>query len=86
MSDVIVYTTASCPYCSRVKQLLDTRKIPYEEMNLERDPEGRAELTAKTGMMTFPQVIIGGEPLGGFQETLQADRSGRLCELLEPAA
>ncbi len=86
MSDVIVYTTASCPYCSRVKQLLDTRKIPYEEINLERDPEGRAELTAKTGMMTFPQVIIGGEPLGGFQETLQADRAGRLCELLEPAA
>jgi glutaredoxin 3 len=86
MNDVKVYTTARCPYCTRVKALLDTREIPYQEINLERDPDGRAELTEKTGMMTFPQVVIGGEPLGGFQETLEADRSGRLRELLEPAA
>jgi glutaredoxin 3 len=36
--------------------------------------------------MTFPQVIIDGELVGGFQETLAADRSGRLAEMLSQAA
>jgi glutaredoxin 3 len=36
--------------------------------------------------MTFPQVIIDGTLVGGFQETLAADRSGQLAELLNKAA
>ena len=61
--------------------MLDRRGIPYEEVNLGKDADGRARLVAKTGMMTFPQVIIDGEPLGGFQELAAADRSGRLADL-----
>ena len=80
--DVVVYTTDPCPYCARVKQLLGARGIEYTEINMARDAAGRAELVQKTGMMTFPQVLIGGEVVGGFQETLAADQSGRLRELL----
>ncbi len=80
--DVVVYTTEPCAYCSRVKQLLGARKIEYTEINMARDAAGRAELVEKTGMMSFPQVVIGGEVLGGFQETLAADQSGKLKELL----
>jgi glutaredoxin 3 len=86
MADVVMYTTDNCPFCIRAKALLDARGVAYDEINLERDPDGRAELVAKTGMMTFPQVIIDGEVIGGFQETLAADRSGRLAELLTEAA
>jgi glutaredoxin 3 len=82
MADVLVYTTDNCVFCRRVKQLLDTRGVAYEEVNLERDAETRAELARKTGMMSFPQVLINGELVGGFQETAEADRSGRLAELL----
>lgn len=82
MSDVIVYTTDPCSFCSRVKQLLGARGVEYTEVNLARDPAGRAELVQRTGMMSFPQVVIRGEVLGGFQETLQADQTGRLRELL----
>ena len=85
MSDVVVYTTDPCSFCVRVKQLLGARGIEYTEINLARDPAGRAELVDKTGMMSFPQVIIGGELVGGFQETVQADQSGRLRELLSAA-
>ena len=85
MSNVTVYTTENCPFCTRAKQLLDTRGVQYEEINLERDPQGRQELVEKTGMMTFPQVIVGDELIGGFTETLAADRSGRLQELLAAA-
>jgi glutaredoxin 3 len=86
MPDVLVYTTDHCPFCIRAKALLDARGVVYREINLERDPDGRRELVEKTGMMTFPQVIIEGEVIGGFQETLAADRSGRLAELLAQAA
>ena len=86
MADVLVYTTDPCSFCTRVKQLLDQRGIGFSEINLARDPAGRAELVQRTGMMSFPQVIIDGEVVGGFQETLAADRSGRLAQLVERAA
>ena len=86
MADVLMYTTERCPFCIRAKALLDARGVAYREINLERDPEGRAELVSRTGMMTFPQVIVDGELVGGFQETLAADRSGRLAALLRDAA
>jgi glutaredoxin 3 len=86
MADVLVFTTENCAFCVRAKALLEARGVPYREVNLERDPDGRAELVRKTGMMTFPQVIIDGTLVGGFQETLAADRSGQLAELLNKAA
>ncbi len=82
MKDIVVYTTVACSFCTRVKALLDTREIPYREIDLARDPDGRVALAQHTGMMSFPQVIIDGELLGGFRETLAADQSGRLRELL----
>ena len=39
-----------------------------------------------TGMMTFPQVVIDGESVGGYQELVAADRSGRLADFSEAAA
>jgi glutaredoxin 3 len=82
MSDVTVYTTDPCAFCARVKGLLKTRGVEFAEINLSRDPEGRVELAQKTGMMTFPQVIINGELVGGFTEVQAAAESGRLDELL----
>jgi glutaredoxin 3 len=86
MANVTVYTTDPCSFCVRVKQLLNARSVAFEEINLARDPDGRAELLQRTGMMSFPQVLVDGELIGGFQETLAADQSGRLQELLKPAA
>ena len=85
MNDVTVYTTDPCSFCGRVKQLLSARGIEYTEVNLARDPAGRAELVERTGMMSFPQVVIRGEVLGGFQETLRADQTGQLREMLAAA-
>jgi glutaredoxin 3 len=85
MNRVTVYTTEPCGYCRTAKALLAKRRIPYEEINLSRDPDGRAELVRRTGMMTFPQVVIDGESIGGYQELVRADRAGRLTELAEAA-
>lgn len=82
MSEITVYTTDPCSFCVRVKQLLAARGVEYAEVNLSKDPEGRAQLVERTGMLSFPQVVVGDHVIGGFRETYEADRSGRLRELL----
>ncbi len=82
MNRVTVYTTEPCGYCRQAKALLTKRGLDYDEINLARDADGRVELARRTGMMTFPQVVIGEELVGGFDQLLEADRSGRLVELI----
>jgi glutaredoxin 3 len=79
---IVVYTTEPCSFCARVKGLLGARGLSFSEVNLSKDPAGRVELASRTGMMTFPQVLVGEHVLGGFAETLDAIESGRLDELL----
>ena len=82
MAEVIMYSTEPCPFCSRAKALLNTREIAFEDINLARDPDGRAELAARTGLMTFPQIVIDGKTLGGWTELEAADASGQLADLI----
>ena len=76
-----MFSTEPCPFCSQAKALLERRGLDFQEINLSKDPEGRAELAARTGMMTFPQVFVGEELVGGFAELQEADANGRLAEL-----
>ena len=81
MSGITVYTTDPCSFCSRVKGLLSARGLTFTEVNLTKDPAGRIELARRTGMMSFPQVLVDDHLLGGFAELLQAAEDGRLDEL-----
>jgi glutaredoxin 3 len=82
MKQVTLYTTSMCSYCVGAKTLLERRGIPYQEVNLARDPDGRVELSKVTGMYTFPQITIDGQTLGGFRELRAADQAGKLRDLL----
>ena len=79
---VLLYTTEPCGFCRQAKTLLQTRGFDYREVNLAKDPQGRAALVALTGQMTFPQIVIGQRAIGGFRELLEADRTGTLVDLL----
>jgi glutaredoxin 3 len=79
---VMVYTTEPCGFCRQAKALLTSRGVDYEEVNLAKSPEGRADLVNRTGQMTFPQVLVGERAIGGFRELLEADRDGTLESLL----
>lgn len=81
---ITVYTTEPCSFCARVKGLLSAKGLRFSEVNLTKDPAGRVELAGRTGMMSFPQVVVGEQLLGGYAETLSAVESGRLDELLGP--
>src|SRR3979411_1019326 len=82
MHEITVYTTDPCSFCTRVKGLLAKYGVEFREVNLTKDPTGRAELVLRTGMMSFPQVLIDDELLGGFAEVQGAPGSGALESLL----
>ena len=82
MTPITLYTTDRCSKCVGAKTLLSRRGIPYQEVNLARDPDGRAELVKLTGMYTFPQVMIGEQTIGGFDELRAADSAGTLEDLI----
>ena len=79
---ITLYTTDPCGFCRQAKALLAARGVDFEEINLARDPAGRAALVERTGQMTFPQILVGDRSIGGFRELLEADRDGTLERLL----
>jgi glutaredoxin 3 len=81
VSTITVYTTDHCSRCVAAKMLLTRRGLRFEEINLAKDPDGRAALLDRTGMITFPQILIGEHVIGGFDELREADREGRLSDL-----
>lgn len=82
MAKVIIYTTVPCARCGNAKALLAQRGIEFDEVNLSKDPVGRAELAQRTGLMTFPQIVVGDRTLGGLDDLRAADEDGGLSELL----
>jgi glutaredoxin 3 len=83
MADVTVYTTESCPFCMRAKALLDHKGVEYDEVFISRaDHDGRDRLVAETGGFTFPQVIIDGTVVGGWDQLSALDQRGDLDPLL----
>ena len=82
MARIQMYTTAWCGYCVRAKALLESKGLPYEEISLDDDPAFRARLHELTGAWTVPQVLIDGEPIGGYTELWTLERSGALDERL----
>jgi glutaredoxin 3 len=81
-SRITLYTADPCGFCRQAKALLAARGLEYTEVNLSKDPEGRAALVMRTGQMTFPQIVVGERSIGGFRELLEADREGTLQTLL----
>ena len=80
MSRMNVYTTEPVASAGRRRPCLAKRRIAYEEINIAKDPEGRAELVRLTGMMTFPQVVIDGQRSAAIRSWCAADRDGALAE------
>jgi glutaredoxin 3 len=82
MTDVKIYTTRMCGYCFAAKRLLNKRGIPYEEIDVSGNADQRAWLVEATGQRTVPQIFIGGESIGGYDELAALDRAGKLTEKL----
>ena len=82
---VTIYTTGWCGFCMQAKALLARNNVSFREVDVSDGPELRAEMVARSGRRTVPQVFIGERYLGGFDELAAAERSGELDRLLEAA-
>jgi glutaredoxin 3 len=65
---VVIYTTQYCGFCHAAKRLLDQRRIPYDEVAVDRRPDLRSWLRDVTKRHTVPQIFINGEPIGGYTD------------------
>ncbi|BCN94230.1 glutaredoxin 3 [Thiomicrorhabdus immobilis] len=83
MAEVVIYCTATCPYCLMAKRLLDSKGVEYQSIDIGNDAEKWAELEAKTGRNTVPQVFIGEHHIGGFDDLSAADKRGEIDPLLQ---
>lgn len=63
---VLVYTTPTCPWCQMVKRYLQTRGIPYTEIDVSTDYTAAMEMVRKSGQTGVPVVEIDGEIVVGF--------------------
>jgi glutaredoxin 3 len=76
---VVLFSTDSCTFCEHARSLLNKRGVAFEEVDLGPHPELQAELAEVTGLTSFPQIVVDGEPLGGFNELRAADKRGTLA-------
>ena len=82
MPEVVIYRTPHCGYCVRVHHLLESKGVPFKEVDVSEDAGKRRWLFDVTRQRTVPQVFINGKPVGGFDELAKLNRSGDLDRLL----
>lgn len=81
---VEIYTSAICPYCVAAKNLLRSKGLQYSEQRVDTDPEQRATMLQRSGgKRSVPQIFVNNVHVGGFDDLVAADRSGRLAEIID---
>lgn len=83
MANVEIYTTKTCPYCVRAKNLLNAKDVDFKEIDVTGDDAGREALLKKSnGMRTVPQIFINGKHIGGSDDLYALEDKGELDKLL----
>ena len=68
MSKVVVFSTSTCSWCRRVKRYLKENRVPFKEVNVEKDEDAARDLRRKTGQSGVPVVKIGNKWIVGFDK------------------
>ncbi len=83
MPNIVIYTTATCPYCMRAKALLTKKQAKFEEIPVDSDPRKREEMVARaSGRSTVPQIFFDDRHIGGCDDLFELSYEGELDALL----
>lgn len=82
MPRILIYTTATCPYCIRAKRLLDGKKVKYREIRIDTNPQQMLAMMQRSNRRTVPQIFIGEYHVGGYDDLAELDADGELDQLL----
>lgn len=79
---IVMYSTRYCPYCIRARGLFGAKGWEFHEIAVDMSPEKRAEMTARAGRHTVPQIWIGDKHVGGCDDLFRLDVTGQLESLV----
>lgn len=83
MVEVIIYSSAFCPYCTWAKKMLESKQVDYKEIRIDQVEGAQQEMLSRSsGMMTVPQIFIGNFHVGGYTDMVKLDQDGKLDPLL----
>lgn len=83
MANIVMYTSAYCPYCANAERLLQSKGVTeINKIRIDVEPEKRVEMMQKTGRRTVPQIYIDDKHIGGFDDLRALDLAGGLDPLL----
>jgi glutaredoxin 3 len=66
VSKVLLFSTSTCSWCRRAKRYFKERRVPFKEINIERDPDAARDIIRKTGQTGVPVIKIGSSWIVGF--------------------
>ena len=79
---VVMYTQALCGYCAAAKKLLKAKGVGFEEIDVTMDSARRREMIERSGRRTVPQIFIGEQHIGGYDDVAALNKAGELDSLL----
>jgi len=79
---ITLYTSAICAYCVAAKNFFKARGLEWNEVRIDQDPAERERMVERTGRTTVPQIFIGDTHVGGYDDMMALQRSGKLDPLL----
>ena len=82
MAEVVIYTTAFCPYCHRAKSLLNSKNVEFTEIDVTMNSSKRREMTGMAGSTSVPQIFVDGGHIGDCDEIHRLDHKGALDMML----
>ena len=85
-AEIVVYSKDYCPYCVAAKNLLTQKGVAFEEVDVTRDEKRYQEMLEKAApRRTVPQIFIGGQGVGGYDDLKKLDSESKLEGLLFPS-
>lgn len=82
-AEVVMYSTNWCGYCQRARNLFERKGVGVREIKLDDEPQQRPVMVERTGgLRTVPQIFVGEQHVGGYDELAALERSGELNKLL----
>lgn len=82
-TDIEMYATDWCPYCTRARRLLEGKGATWREIDVDASSEARAQMRERSKRTSVPQIFIGGRHVGGYDDLKALDDAGELDPLLK---
>ena len=83
MTNIIIYTTEHCPYCVKAKDLLNKKQVKFKEIDISDDQARQEMVTKSGGKKTVPQIFIGNQNIGGYDDLYKLEKQNKLDDLLQ---